>query len=135
MDTSKNSCGPSLTTKHSDAPSNVSKINIKKAENEVCTSIDGSEKQRLSCNLNQMSLNVKSESAKDVNGERVTSQLQYKPEEWMLPDKSEDTLSQLNLAIVSLPSFLISHDSHYWLFFSSANCQGYLLHICSGGPC
>ncbi|KAL8099725.1 hypothetical protein AgCh_032111 [Apium graveolens] len=100
MDNSKNSCGPSLRTKHSDVPANASKINIDSAENEVCTSIDGSEKQRLSSNLNQMSLNAKSENSKDVNGKRVTSELQYKPEEWMLPEKSEDTLSQLNLAIV-----------------------------------
>lgn len=99
-DNSKNSCGPSLTTKHSDAPSNVSKANLERAENAVFTSIDGSEKKSLSGNLNHMSLNAKSENSKDVNGERVTSQSQYKPEKWMLPDQSEDSLSQLNLAIV-----------------------------------
>lgn len=82
-----------------------------------------------------MSLNVNSEKLKDVNGERATSQSQYKPEKWMLPNQSEDSLSQLNLAIVSLPALFISHKLHIWLFFTSANCQGHLLRICSGWPC
>ncbi|WOG82998.1 hypothetical protein DCAR_0102171 [Daucus carota subsp. sativus] len=99
-DSSKNSCEPLVTTKQSGAPSIVSKTNSKRAENDALTSLEGREKKSLSDNLNHMSLNVNSEKLKDVNGERATSQSQYKPEKWMLPNQSEDSLSQLNLAIV-----------------------------------
>lgn len=55
-------------------------------------------------NLLKVSLSAKSGNAKSVSGGKVSTELPYKPEIWMLPDQSEDKLSQLNLAIVNHPS-------------------------------
>lgn len=49
-----------------------------------------------------MVLNVKSAYANYISGLGKTSNAQYKHDKWMLPDKAVDTLTQLNLAIVSL---------------------------------
>ncbi|KAL6970671.1 hypothetical protein U1Q18_030365 [Sarracenia purpurea var. burkii] len=62
--------------------------------------LNGGQPQNISSSLNNMSLNLKSGSSKNVNAGRGISNAQYKPEKWMLPNPSEDKLQQLNLAIV-----------------------------------
>lgn len=62
------------------------------------------ERESLPSNLMKVSLSAKSGNAKSVSGGKVSTELPYKPEKWMLPDQSEDKLSQLNLAIVNHPS-------------------------------
>ncbi|XP_059637667.1 uncharacterized protein LOC132279655 isoform X2 [Cornus florida] len=67
---------------------------------ETNSSVNGHVPQSLSSSLSNMSFNVKSGSSKNVDARRAISYSQYKPEKWMLPDKAEDRLIQLNLAIV-----------------------------------
>ncbi|KAA8520743.1 hypothetical protein F0562_014985 [Nyssa sinensis] len=64
------------------------------------SSVNGSEPQSLNSSLNNMSLNVRPGYSENVNGGKVMSHAQYKPEKWMLADLAEDRLTQLNLAIV-----------------------------------
>ncbi|XP_058222288.1 uncharacterized protein LOC131332220 isoform X3 [Rhododendron vialii] len=61
---------------------------------------NGVQQQSLLTSLNNISLNVKPGSSKNVNAGRVISNAHYKPEKWMLPEPVEDRLTQLNLAIV-----------------------------------
>lgn len=58
--------------------------------------------QSLTNSLNNMALDVRSGNPNNVNTRKADSKVQYKHEKWMLPDQVEDTLIQLNLAIVSL---------------------------------
>lgn len=58
--------------------------------------------QSLTNSLNNMALDVRSANPNNVNIRKADSKVQYKHEKWMLPDQAEDTLIQLNLAIVSL---------------------------------
>ncbi|XWS17932.1 hypothetical protein CRYUN_Cryun33cG0110200 [Craigia yunnanensis] len=61
---------------------------------------NGGEAHSLTSNLKNMSLAAKSGHSNDTNPVRANSHAQYKPEKWMLPEKAEDSLTQLNLAIV-----------------------------------
>lgn len=65
-------------------------------------SVEQEKPQSLAGGLNNMVLNVKSAYANYISGLGKTSNAQYKHDKWMLPDKAVDTLTQLNLAIVSL---------------------------------
>lgn len=65
-------------------------------------SIEREKPQNLAGSLNNMVLNVKSAYANYISELGKTSNAQYKHDKWMLPDKAADTLTQLNLAIVSL---------------------------------
>ncbi|XP_038898328.1 HBS1-like protein isoform X2 [Benincasa hispida] len=56
--------------------------------------------QSLAGGLNNMVLNVKSAYENYINGLGKSSNVQYKHDKWMLPDKGLDALTQLNLAIV-----------------------------------
>ena len=51
-----------------------------------------------------MALNVRSGNSSgnsdNTNAKGTRSHVSYKPEKWMLPQQAEDTLTQLNLAIV-----------------------------------
>ncbi|XP_019056835.1 PREDICTED: HBS1-like protein isoform X2 [Tarenaya hassleriana] len=49
---------------------------------------------------NDLSLTGQAPNSSNVRNRRPRSESKYKPEEWILPDKESDTLSQLNLAIV-----------------------------------
>ncbi|KAK1419992.1 hypothetical protein QVD17_29482 [Tagetes erecta] len=55
---------------------------------------------RLSSELNSMTMAGKSGSSKSHNKEKIAHPVDYKPEKWMLPDQTDDLLTQLNLAIV-----------------------------------
>ncbi|KAA3489818.1 HBS1-like protein isoform X2 [Gossypium australe] len=57
----------------------------------------GGEGHNLTSNLKNMTLAAKSGNSKDI---KANSRAQYKPEKWMLPEKAEGSLTQLNLAIV-----------------------------------
>ncbi|GMJ15809.1 Super Killer 7, Hsp70 subfamily B Suppressor 1 [Hibiscus trionum] len=54
----------------------------------------------LANNLKNISFPVESGHSNDKNPGRANSRAQYKPEKWMLPEKAEHSLAQLNLAIV-----------------------------------
>lgn len=57
--------------------------------------------QSLTDSLNNMALDDRSASSSNVNFQKANAKVQYKHEKWMLPDQAQDTLIQLNLAIVS----------------------------------
>lgn len=63
--------------------------------------ISGGKPQSLNSSLNKMALGEGSGLSNNVNARGTRSQSEYKPEKWMLNDQAEDTLIQLNLAIVS----------------------------------
>ncbi len=63
--------------------------------------------QSLTSSLNKMALDVGSGFSNNVNARGTHSLAEYKPEKWMLPDQAEDTLTQLNLAIVSQSFILV----------------------------
>ncbi|XP_022976106.1 HBS1-like protein isoform X3 [Cucurbita maxima] len=63
-------------------------------------SVEQEKPQSLAGSLNNMVLNVKSAYANYISGLGKTSNVPYKVDKWMLPDKAVDTLTQLNLAIV-----------------------------------
>ncbi|XP_062078801.1 uncharacterized protein LOC133783260 isoform X3 [Humulus lupulus] len=56
--------------------------------------------ESLASNVNNMTLDGRTGKSNNVNSRKAHSQMQYKPEKWMLPDQAKDTLIQLNLAIV-----------------------------------
>lgn len=66
-----------------------------------------SEPHRLTSNLKMISLSDKSQDVTSDNAIKAKSHKQYEPDKWMLPDKAEDKLTQLNLAIVSQTFFLV----------------------------
>lgn len=70
---------------------------------------NGGEASSLTSNLKNISLAAKSGHSTDTNPGRANLHAQYKPEKWMLPEKSKDSLAQLNLAIVS---FILSFESN-----------------------
>ncbi|CAK7354224.1 unnamed protein product [Dovyalis caffra] len=63
-------------------------------------SINGGKSLGLTGNLNDTLLSDKSGNSKKASTKRPKSSAQYQPDKWMLPDKSENALTQLNLAIV-----------------------------------
>ncbi|XP_059460013.1 uncharacterized protein LOC132189330 isoform X4 [Corylus avellana] len=64
------------------------------------SSVSGGKPESLTNSLNKRALGVGSGFSNNVNATVTHSKEQYKPEKWMLPDQAEDTLTQLNLAIV-----------------------------------
>ncbi|XP_034899547.1 uncharacterized protein [Populus alba] len=64
------------------------------------SSINGGKSLGLTSNLNDMSLSDKSGNSNKDSAKRPKSSARYQPDKWMLPDKSENALTQLNLAIV-----------------------------------
>ncbi|CAA2980668.1 HBS1 isoform X1 [Olea europaea subsp. europaea] len=59
----------------------------------------GSKPEILNSSMSSVSLSSKSRT-ENANEDKDKSNLQYKPESWMMPDQAEGRLSQLNLAIV-----------------------------------
>ncbi|GLT85152.1 hypothetical protein SLE2022_033490 [Rubroshorea leprosula] len=62
--------------------------------------MNGDETNSVTSDLNNISLTVKSGNEIDIRAARANSTAKYKPEKWMLPEKAENMLIQLNLAIV-----------------------------------
>ncbi|GKV37830.1 hypothetical protein SLEP1_g45805 [Rubroshorea leprosula] len=62
--------------------------------------MNGYETNSVTSDLNNISLTVKSGNEIDIRAARANSTVKYKPEKWMLPEKAENMLIQLNLAIV-----------------------------------
>lgn len=86
----------------------MSKDSCSNVGENVCSPSNGVQQQSLSTSLNNISLNVKPGSSKNVNARRAISNAPYKPEKWMSPEPVEDGLTQLNLAIVSHPSVFVT---------------------------
>jgi len=72
----------------------------------------------LTGNLNEVSLSDKSGKSYKASAKRHKSSAQYQPDKWMLPSKSENSLTQLNLAIVSGTWILVIY-SRNWMLISS----------------
>lgn len=95
----ENKTGLESKAKRSNTSALVSKDRQDGLEDNMQALVSEGEPQIHSSDLKSVSSNVKAGSSKNVNEGRVVSRSQYKPEKWMLLD-SEDSLSQLNLAIV-----------------------------------
>ncbi|KAL5559374.1 hypothetical protein UlMin_035585 [Ulmus minor] len=67
---------------------------------DVQSSVNTGKPETLSSRWNNMALDVRSESSSNASSRKTLSSTQYKPEKWMLPNQAEETLIQLNLAIV-----------------------------------
>lgn len=63
------------------------------------TLANGTESESLASGLDNISLNKKHGTSKFVIPKKTLSQ--YKPDKWMLPEKEDGVMAQLNLAIVS----------------------------------
>ncbi|KAK8505451.1 hypothetical protein V6N11_057776 [Hibiscus sabdariffa] len=64
------------------------------------SSRNGSEAHDLASNMKNISIPAESGHSNDTNPGGAISYAQYKPERWILPEKEEHSLTQLNLAIV-----------------------------------
>ncbi|KAJ6743777.1 CHAPERONE-ACTIVITY OF BC1 COMPLEX CABC1 -RELATED [Salix viminalis] len=71
-----------------------------KSVGNASTSINGGKSLGPTSNLNDLSLSDKSGNLNKASARRSKPSAQYQPNDWMLPDKSENALTQLNLAIV-----------------------------------
>ena len=67
-------------------------------ENRFSSTKDG-KPESISSNFS-MTVDVRSGNSDNTNAKKPRSHVSYKPEKWMLPQQAEDTLTQLNLAIV-----------------------------------
>lgn len=74
---------------------------------EYTLSMDEIKPQSLVRSLESVSVNDRGRNSNSYGTGKATSQGQYKPEKWMLPEAEDGLLSQLNLAIVSQHSYLI----------------------------
>lgn len=83
----ESSSAAELKGKHDSMDENISSVNRGKP-------------QSLTNSLNSVALDARSGNPNNVNARKANSHKQYKPEKWMLPDQAEDSLIQLNLAIV-----------------------------------
>lgn len=83
----------------------MSKVKYEQVKEDNHASISETQSHSLSSDLNGMTMSGNSENSKNPNKEKAVPRSQYKPEKWMLLDQAEDRLSQLNLAIVSLPHY------------------------------
>ncbi|KAJ4833571.1 hypothetical protein Tsubulata_026886 [Turnera subulata] len=80
--------------------SSMAKGKNRSVDDSSSTSINERRPGSVSSNLNSMSLSDKSGISHNVNAGRAKSLAHYEPEKWIVPDEAEDTLTQLNLAIV-----------------------------------
>eukprot|EP00257_Ricinus_communis_P027287 XP_025014701.1 HBS1-like protein isoform X3 [Ricinus communis] len=69
-------------------------------DNSSSSSMIGGERHMLANNISMMSVSDKSEHVSSINAKKSKSIAHYQPDNWMLLDKADDTMTQLNLAIV-----------------------------------
>ncbi|XP_065849360.1 uncharacterized protein [Euphorbia lathyris] len=55
---------------------------------------------KLTSELNTISMSDKSRNSSNLNEKKAKSRAQYQPDKWMLPVEADETVTQLNLAIV-----------------------------------
>jgi len=72
---------------------------VKESDKNSFSSIKDGKQGSISSNFN-MTVDVRSGNSGHTNAKEPRSHVSYKPEKWMLPQQAEDTLTQLNLAIV-----------------------------------
>ncbi|XP_052727923.1 uncharacterized protein LOC108345637 isoform X2 [Vigna angularis] len=73
---------------------------VKESDKNSFHSIKDGKVESISSNFNNMTADVRSGNSDNANAKKPHSRVSYKPEKWMLPQQAEDTLTQLNLAIV-----------------------------------
>lgn len=71
-----------------------------KDSDEITSSIKDGKPENISSSFNNMVLDVRSGNSDNTHAKRPRPQVSYKPEKWMLSQQAEDTLTQLNVAIV-----------------------------------
>lgn len=81
---------------------------------DIRSSKDG-KPESISSSFNSMALDVRSGNSDNANAKGPHSHVSYKPEKWMLPQQAEDTLTQLNLAIVCEWPILLYVPGKYFL--------------------
>ncbi|KAI4358066.1 hypothetical protein L6164_001970 [Bauhinia variegata] len=84
-------------------PNNVNKISSSKIGTVDAishSSIKDGKPQSLASSFNHMALDVRSGRLDESNAKGPRPHVPYRPEKWMFPQQSEDTLTQLNLAVV-----------------------------------
>ncbi|XP_027918824.1 elongation factor 1-alpha isoform X3 [Vigna unguiculata] len=72
---------------------------VKESDKNSFPSAKDGKPESISSNFN-MTADVRSGNSDNTNAKKPHSRVSYKPEKWMLPQQAEDTLTQLNLAIV-----------------------------------
>ena len=82
------------------APLN-SKDKFQHVEENNHASVSETQTHSLSSEMTSLTMSVKSDNSKIPDKAKVPRS-QFKPENWMLPDQTKDSLTQLNLAIVSV---------------------------------
>ncbi|KAJ6354844.1 hypothetical protein OIU77_005443 [Salix suchowensis] len=92
--------GTQSSDKMSDSTSSLMPKGKDKSVDYSSSSTNRGESLGLKSNLNDMSLSDKSGSSYMASAKRPKSSAKYQPDKWMLPGKSENALTQLNLAIV-----------------------------------
>uniref|UniRef100_A0A6N2KIG8 Tr-type G domain-containing protein n=1 Tax=Salix viminalis TaxID=40686 RepID=A0A6N2KIG8_SALVM len=92
--------GTQSSDKTSDITSSLMPKGKDKSVDYSSSSTNRGESLGLKSNLKDMSLSDKSGSSYMVSAKRPKSSAKYQPDKWMLPGKSENALTQLNLAIV-----------------------------------
>ncbi|KAJ6732141.1 TRANSLATION FACTOR [Salix purpurea] len=92
--------GTQSSDKMSDSTSSLLPKGKDKSVDYSSSSTNMGESLGLKSNLNDMSLSDKSGSSYMASAKRPKSSAKYQPDKWMLPGKSENALTQLNLAIV-----------------------------------
>ena len=98
---SKSIAKPS-TMSSSAKPSSVSApLNSKDKFQHVEDSVSETQTHSLSSEMTCLTMSVKSDNSQIPDKVKVPRS-QFKPENWMLPDQTKDSLTQLNLAIVSV---------------------------------
>ncbi|CAJ1938441.1 unnamed protein product, partial [Sphenostylis stenocarpa] len=73
---------------------------VKESDSNSFSSIKDGKSESISSNFNNMAVDVRSGNSDNTNAKKPRPHISYKPEKWMLPEHAEDTLTQLNLAIV-----------------------------------
>ncbi|KAL2616191.1 hypothetical protein AAZV13_08G111900 [Glycine max] len=73
---------------------------VKESDNISSSSIKDGKPESISSSFSNMVVDVRFGNSDNTNAKGTHSRVSYKPEKWMLPEQAEDTLTQLNLAIV-----------------------------------
>ncbi|XP_004504249.1 uncharacterized protein [Cicer arietinum] len=73
---------------------------VEESDKLILSSMKDRKSESGSSSFNHMVLDISSGNSDNTNAKGPHQQVSYKPEKWMIPQHSEETLTQLNLAIV-----------------------------------
>ena len=87
---------------------------VKDSDETSFSTIKDRKPESLSSSFNNMVVDVRSGNSNNTNTKGPRPQVSYEPEKWMLPQQAEDTLTQLNLAIVCQWTILLNVQGNYF---------------------